>query len=200
MIAQVVDERGQYTVSLLSGHKGGANREQAFAAESEAMAQRLAGLRPRLAFLCTPNNTTGYILPLEMLAEWVREHPATLFVVDEAYLTFAPGSRSTLSLGADNILVLRSMTKDYALTGLRLGSPGGAGPDSAAVRGPLFSGRSGRCGRDAGRPAAQGYAGAGLQFFWPARLCACGYPRRTRGWSLPDATFWKAGEKGSNDS
>lgn len=104
-----------------------ARPEQAFAVEPEAIARRLAVLRPRLAFLCRPNNPTGYILPLEMLAEWAREHPATLFVVDEAYLAFAPGSRSALGLGADNVLVLRSMTKDYALAGLRLGYA--AGPE-----------------------------------------------------------------------
>ena len=95
--------------------------------EPETINRRFADLRPRLAFLCTPNNPTGCTLPLEMLAKWAREHPATLFVVDEAYLAFAPGSRSALDLGADNVLVLRSMTKDYALAGLRLGYA--AGPE-----------------------------------------------------------------------
>ena len=36
-------------------------------------------------------------------------------------LSFAPGLRSALALGMPNMLVLRSMTKDYALAGLRLG-------------------------------------------------------------------------------
>jgi histidinol-phosphate/aromatic aminotransferase/cobyric acid decarboxylase-like protein len=55
------------------------------------------------------------------MADWAYTHPGTLFVIDEAYLAFAPGLRSALTVGADNILVLRSMTKDYALAGLRLG-------------------------------------------------------------------------------
>jgi len=94
---------------------------------------------PRLVFLCRPNNPTGTILPLEALDMWTRRYPATLFVVDEAYLAFASGCPSALSLATDNIVVLRSMTKDYALAGLRLGYA--AGPQSvisaiANVRSP----------------------------------------------------------------
>jgi histidinol-phosphate aminotransferase len=44
-----------------------------------------------------------------------------LFVVDEAYLPFAFGLESTVNCSADNVFVLRSMTKDFALAGLRLG-------------------------------------------------------------------------------
>jgi len=55
------------------------------------------------------------------MADWAAAHPETLFIVDEAYLAFARGLLSALSLQAPNVLVLRSMTKDYALAGLRLG-------------------------------------------------------------------------------
>jgi histidinol-phosphate aminotransferase len=41
--------------------------------------------------------------------------------VDEAYLPFAAGLRSIAGLEMGNIISLRSMTKDYALAGLRLG-------------------------------------------------------------------------------
>jgi histidinol-phosphate aminotransferase len=47
--------------------------------------------------------------------------PQTLFVVDEAYLAFAPGVASMLTAWTGNMLLLRSMTKDYALAGIRLG-------------------------------------------------------------------------------
>ncbi len=55
------------------------------------------------------------------MADWAAAHPETLFIVDEAYLAFARGLLSALSLQAPNVLVLRSMTKDFALAGLRLG-------------------------------------------------------------------------------
>jgi L-threonine-O-3-phosphate decarboxylase len=95
--------------------------ERTFAVVPEEVEQRLRETKPRLVFICNPNNPTGTIMPPEVMAAWAYAHPGTLFVIDEAYLAFAPGLKSALSLGANNILVLRSMTKDYALAGLRLG-------------------------------------------------------------------------------
>ncbi|GAB4535229.1 MAG: histidinol-phosphate transaminase [Anaerolineae bacterium] len=102
-----------------------AQPERTFAVEPGQVGQRLKDLAPRLVFLCNPNNPTGTVLPLESISAWAEAHPATLFVVDEAYLAFAPGQRSALNAALDNILVLRSMTKDYALAGLRLGYAAG---------------------------------------------------------------------------
>lgn len=98
-----------------------ARPEQGFAVEPEQVAQCLKRWVPRLAFVCNPNNPTGTILPPETIATWADAHPQTLFLVDEAYLAFAPGLCSVLTIAKPNILVLRSMTKDYALAGLRLG-------------------------------------------------------------------------------
>ena len=45
-----------------------------------------------------------------------------MLILDEAYLTFVDNPWSSLGMvERDNLLVLRSMTKDYALAGLRLG-------------------------------------------------------------------------------
>jgi L-threonine-O-3-phosphate decarboxylase len=98
-----------------------ARPEQEFVADPEKVEQCLWETKPRMVFVCNPNNPTGTIMPPEVMAAWAYAHPGTLFVIDEAYLAFAPGLQSVLNAGADNILVLRSMTKDYALAGLRLG-------------------------------------------------------------------------------
>ncbi|PWH17250.1 MAG: aminotransferase class I/II, partial [Ardenticatenia bacterium] len=76
--------------------------------------------------ICNPNNPTGTILPSEILRRWCLAHPDTLFVVDESYHAFAMGFQSAISLGCENLLVVRSMTKDYALAALRLGYAVGA--------------------------------------------------------------------------
>ncbi len=87
-------------------------------------AQRIIQERPRLVFVCNPNNPTGVYLGLEEiepLAEAVADCGA-LLVIDEAYLSFVSGPWDSMGLPApDNVVLLRSMTKDYALTGLRLG-------------------------------------------------------------------------------
>jgi len=116
---------GEYgrVAALMGAHleKWTARPEREFAVEPEAVGRCLQQLAPRLAFVCNPNNPTGLTLPPEIIQAWAEAHPRTLFVVDEAYLAFAPGLHSALTANADNILVLRSMTKDYALAGLRLG-------------------------------------------------------------------------------
>ena len=77
---------------------------------------------PRVVFLCNPNNPTGSYLPqrqVEMVLDALGEG---LLILDEAYIAFTEGEwPSTGIVGRDNLICLRSMTKDYALAGLRLG-------------------------------------------------------------------------------
>jgi histidinol-phosphate aminotransferase len=80
--------------------------------------------QPALVFVCNPNNPTGVYLPepdIVCLADAAGQ-AGGLLVLDEAYVNFVDNpwdSRSLLQRG--NVVLLRSMTKDYALTGLRLG-------------------------------------------------------------------------------
>jgi threonine-phosphate decarboxylase len=79
-----------------------------------------------LIWLCNPNNPTGRLWPAaDVLAAWVGAHPRTLFAVDEAFLPLTTeGDRRSLVpqvARLANLVVLRSLTKLYALPGLRLG-------------------------------------------------------------------------------
>jgi threonine-phosphate decarboxylase len=79
-----------------------------------------------LVWVCNPNNPTGRLWPAaDMLAAWIATHPRTLFAVDEAFLPLtAEGDRQSLVPQVGplvNLVVLRSLTKLYALPGLRLG-------------------------------------------------------------------------------
>ncbi|MGY0037049.1 pyridoxal phosphate-dependent aminotransferase [Pedobacter sp. NJ-S-72] len=73
-------------------------------------------------FICNPNNPTGAVFTdLESL---IQKHPDVLFVVvDEAFIEFTLSLTSVIALieKYDNLVVLRSMTKAYAIPGLRLG-------------------------------------------------------------------------------
>ena len=78
--------------------------------------------RPRVIFLCNPNNPTGQAVELETLRRLLAARGETLLVVDEAYLDFAEGVLSALDLRRDpRVVVLRSLTKNFGLAGLRLG-------------------------------------------------------------------------------
>jgi histidinol-phosphate aminotransferase len=98
-----------------------ARPENGFSLDPEDIHERLGQRLHRLAFLCNPNNPTGQVLPCNQLARWTDAHPQTLFVIDEAYINFTDEVSSSIYLDRPNLLVLRSMTKDYALAGVRLG-------------------------------------------------------------------------------
>jgi len=78
--------------------------------------------RPGALFLCNPNNPTGQYLSRQEVTGIVRTTSPGFVVLDEAYIAFTPDPwKSTELLGAGEIIIVRSMTKDYALAGLRLG-------------------------------------------------------------------------------
>ncbi|MCK5433800.1 MAG: histidinol-phosphate aminotransferase family protein, partial [Dehalococcoidales bacterium] len=96
--------------------------EDYFAFRMEETASTIRQHRPRGIFICNPNNPTGQYLSqpqVEMVLDSSRD---SLFILDEAYIAFTEGSwRSADLISRSNVIILRSMTKDYALAGLRLG-------------------------------------------------------------------------------
>jgi threonine-phosphate decarboxylase len=106
-----------------------------FFCDEPALRAALAELRPRLCWLCSPNNPTGAALPAALVAALVTDHPGTLFVLDEAYCDLLPEpqwERESLRLG--NLVVLHSMTKYWGLAGLRLGHAVADAAVAAALR------------------------------------------------------------------
>ena len=79
-------------------------------------------LRRSVIFICNPNNPTGQYLGFGDVREIVSSFPDTLIILDEAYISFTENAWDSLKLlDYANILIVRSMTKDFALAGLRLG-------------------------------------------------------------------------------
>lgn len=108
------------TADQLAGDASGTT--VGFAADEPALRGALARLRPRLCWLCSPNNPTGAALQPALIEALVGDHPDTLFVLDEAYrdLLVEPQWSAAL-LAAGNLVVLHSLTKAWGLAGLRLG-------------------------------------------------------------------------------
>ncbi|AMW03815.1 pyridoxal phosphate-dependent aminotransferase [Gemmatimonas phototrophica] len=80
----------------------------------------LLAAKPRILYLCSPNNPTGALLTRETLERAVREAPGVVFV-DEAYAEFSGVSAVDLAMRVDNLLVIRTMSKAFGLAGLRIG-------------------------------------------------------------------------------
>lgn len=78
----------------------------------------------KLVFVCSPNNPTGNLVDagtIESLAVALADR--ALLIVDEAYVEFS-GAESAAALIArhENVAVLRTLSKAYALAGARVGS------------------------------------------------------------------------------
>lgn len=84
--------------------------------------QELAESDPAVVFVCNPNNPTGELFNRAQVVQLVDSAPDALWIIDEAYMEFAEQAWSATELmGRYNVLILRSMTKDFALGGIRLG-------------------------------------------------------------------------------
>lgn len=74
----------------------------------------------KLLFLANPNAPTGTILTMDQIEE-IAQNITGVLIVDEAYYEFYGHSAQSLLDKYDNIVVIRTFSKAFALAGLRLG-------------------------------------------------------------------------------
>jgi len=77
-------------------------------------------------FICNPNNPTGKLLEKNQLLEIIKKAKklSTLVFVDECFIEMVPESNESIISYVkkyDNLFVLRSLTKSFALPGIRIG-------------------------------------------------------------------------------
>ena len=75
----------------------------------------------KVVFLCSPNNPTGNSFPREAILRLVDEFEG-MVVVDEAYIDFAEAESLKSEIAQrPNLIVLQTMSKAWAMAGLRVG-------------------------------------------------------------------------------
>lgn len=77
----------------------------------------------RMLWLCNPNNPTGQVVEKSRLISLAESNPHVLLVIDQSYEDFTLKPLLTAREAAEmpNVLLLHSLTKRYAMPGLRLG-------------------------------------------------------------------------------
>lgn len=77
----------------------------------------------KVVFLCSPGNPTGNLLTKNDIISAIELFKdSAIVVVDEAYIEFSPEQTSTdLIAKYDNVIVLRTLSKAFAMAGLRCG-------------------------------------------------------------------------------
>lgn len=74
----------------------------------------------KVFFLTTPNSPLGFAFPLTYIDE-LAQNCGGLLVIDEAYADFADCNALELVKKYENVVVTRTLSKSYALAGMRLG-------------------------------------------------------------------------------
>lgn len=82
--------------------------------------ERIAATKARIFFLTSPNAPTGVAFPNAEIERVLRTFPG-LVVVDEAYAPFAAENAVSLLDRHENLVVVRTFSKAYALAGIRVG-------------------------------------------------------------------------------
>jgi threonine-phosphate decarboxylase len=76
-----------------------------------------------VVWLGNPNNPDGKTTSRETIKQFCVNNPHIILIIDEAYADLCAGFESCLPLTEtlDNLIVVRSLTKTFAIAGLRLG-------------------------------------------------------------------------------
>lgn len=97
--------------------------ERDFHVDAEALIEGVRRLRPDAVLLVNPNNPTGQLWPRSGILTFLEQvPPETLVVVDETYLEYVGAAESLEREAARrrNLVVIKSMSKVYALSGARV--------------------------------------------------------------------------------
>lgn len=106
--------------------------DEGFALDLNAMADAI-NETTTVVYLCNPNNPTGTVVSSAAVATFIDSVPeSVLVVVDEAYHHFVTddryGSAVPIALERDNVVILRTLSKVFAMAahriGIAIGHPG----------------------------------------------------------------------------
>lgn len=89
--------------------------------DQKGLLEAIRRYQPKVTVICNPNNPTGDLLPRAFIEEVLKASDNIVFV-DEAYMEFAQ-KESVIDLidTYPNLIVLRTLSKAFALAGMRCG-------------------------------------------------------------------------------
>ena len=73
----------------------------------------------KAVIICNPNNPTGKYI--KKLSDIIKKFPKTFFIIDEAYIDFLINEIPEKLSEFENVILLRSLTKIFHLSGVRIG-------------------------------------------------------------------------------
>lgn len=89
--------------------------------EVERFAQAVHRVQPKVAYLCAPTCPRGQWIPAQSLKELAASAPATVFLIDQSYLSLSHHAEELALVFPRNAVLIRSVTKELGLPGIRVG-------------------------------------------------------------------------------
>jgi histidinol-phosphate aminotransferase len=92
--------------------------DDALQLDGDAMHRALTGAT--ICFLARPNNPTGTVWSAALIDDLVATHPSVVFVIDEAYIAYAPGASLWRADAPAHVVHMATLSK-IGLAALRVG-------------------------------------------------------------------------------
>lgn len=87
----------------------------------ENFLQELLNPSVKIVYLASPNNPTGNLIEENDLVEILKRAQNKVVLIDETYSNYSGQSYKKYVKEYDNVFIVRSFSKDFALAGMRLG-------------------------------------------------------------------------------
>lgn len=98
-----------------------ARPEDDFAIDLDAIAAAARASRAALVYLCTPNTPTGVTAPAPAIAAWAAALGDVHVILDQSFLSLSDRAGDAAVAMPPNVTRVRSLTKDHAIPGVRVG-------------------------------------------------------------------------------
>lgn len=99
------------------------HRHKVYQCSRHNLQKQIETQKPHLVWICNPNNPDGYCYTQSELTQLLTAHPQITFVIDQAYREFSTIDTNMIPniQQFNNLIVVQSLTKRFAILGLRLG-------------------------------------------------------------------------------
>jgi histidinol-phosphate aminotransferase len=98
-----------------------ASEADQFLIDLDTVARMIRAHEVRVVYLCLPNTPTGVVLPAVDVAAWAEAHPQVVVILDQSFLSLCERFEDADVHMPPNVVRVRSLTKDHAIPGVRVG-------------------------------------------------------------------------------
>jgi len=98
-----------------------AREDDGFALDADEVARRSRAVGARVVALCAPGSPSGAATPIDDVLRLARVLDDTVLIVDQSFLALSERHGDLLASLPANVVAVRSLTKEHAIPGVRVG-------------------------------------------------------------------------------